>query len=50
MYYLTFTLPEAAALLERQGFSVTVYRDVFAQPYHHMQLVIGTIDGSPHRS
>lgn len=45
MYYLTFALPEAVALLERHGFAVTVYPDVFEPPFRQMQLVVGTVDG-----
>jgi SAM-dependent methyltransferase len=33
MYYLTFLLPRARALLEAQGFSVEVRQDVLPEPY-----------------
>lgn len=38
MYYLTFLLPRARALLEAQGFQVDVYRDVFPAPYDRFGL------------
>ncbi len=43
MYYLTFLLPQAVALLRQHGFSVDVYRDVFDGRFRHLQLVIGTL-------
>jgi SAM-dependent methyltransferase len=42
MYYLTFTLPRARALLEAEGFSVEVKREVFPRPYQRAVLVIAT--------
>lgn len=43
MYYLTFLLPQAVALLRQYGFSVDVYHDVFDGRFCHLQLVIGTL-------
>lgn len=39
MYYLTFLLPEAKALLEREGFEVGVKEGVFPEPYERYRLV-----------
>ncbi|MGA9525708.1 MAG: class I SAM-dependent methyltransferase [Myxococcaceae bacterium] len=39
MYYLTFLLPRAQALLEEQGFEVRVHREVFPKPYSRLVLV-----------
>jgi hypothetical protein len=42
MFYLTFNLPEAEALLETHGFDVAV-RDVqFEKPWASLRLVIAT--------
>jgi ubiquinone/menaquinone biosynthesis C-methylase UbiE len=43
MYYLTFLLPEAVALLRQHGFAVTVYADVFPGRFQPVQLVIATL-------
>jgi ubiquinone/menaquinone biosynthesis C-methylase UbiE len=43
MYYLTFLLPQAVALLRQHGFSVDVYRDVFDGRFRYLRLVIGTL-------
>jgi ubiquinone/menaquinone biosynthesis C-methylase UbiE len=40
MYYLTFLLPRARALLEAQGFNVDVRRDVIAEPYSRSGLCV----------
>jgi ubiquinone/menaquinone biosynthesis C-methylase UbiE len=42
MYYLTFLLPRAEALLEAEAFEVEVVRDVFPRPFHRLVLVIAT--------
>ncbi len=42
MYYLTFLLPRAQALLEERGFEVRVLRDVFPKPYARLVLVEAT--------
>lgn len=42
MYYLTFLLPRATALLEAAGFEVAVRRDVFPRPYRRLTLVLAT--------
>jgi SAM-dependent methyltransferase len=39
MYYLTFLLPEARALLEREGFEVRVEEGIFHPPYERYLLV-----------
>lgn len=39
MYYLTFLLPEARALLEQEGFSVEVVEGLFAEPFARLSLV-----------
>jgi SAM-dependent methyltransferase len=39
MYYLTFLLPEAKALLEEEGFEVRVKEGVFPAPYGRYSLV-----------
>lgn len=39
MYYLTFLLPEAKELLEREGFDVGVKEGVFPEPYERYCLV-----------
>lgn len=39
MYYLTFLLPEAKALLEREGFSVEIVEGLFAEPFARFSLV-----------
>jgi SAM-dependent methyltransferase len=43
MYYLTFLLPEAVALLRQQGFAVTVHEEVFPGRFQQVRLVIGTL-------
>jgi SAM-dependent methyltransferase len=42
MYYLTFLLPRATALLEAQGFSVHVTRGLFEPPYDRYVRVVAT--------
>lgn len=42
MYYLTFLLPKAQALLEAEGFAVEVRTGVFESPYTDLFLVIAT--------
>ncbi|WNG42656.1 class I SAM-dependent methyltransferase [Archangium minus] len=44
MYYLTFLLPRARALLEAQGFSVEARRDTLPEPYarYGLSVVIAT--------
>jgi hypothetical protein len=42
MYYLTFLLPGAKALLERHGFTVEVRELRFDGPWADVWLVIGT--------
>ncbi len=39
MYYLTFLLPESRALLESEGFEVTVEASVFPEPFESYCLV-----------
>jgi hypothetical protein len=39
MYYLTFLLPEAKSLLEREGFAVRVIEELFAEPFARYRLV-----------
>ncbi len=39
MYYLTFLLPEAKALLEREAFTVSVVEGLFAEPFARYRLV-----------
>jgi SAM-dependent methyltransferase len=39
MYYLTFLLPKARILLEREGFEVRVEEGIFDPPYEHYLLV-----------
>jgi SAM-dependent methyltransferase len=39
MYYLTFLLPEAKALLEKEGFAVGVIEGLFAEPFARYRLV-----------
>jgi hypothetical protein len=39
MFYLSFRLPEARALLEAEGFEVRVKRGVFPAPYDGLCLV-----------
>lgn len=43
MYYLTFLLPRARALLEAEGFELQVHRGVFPQPFSHALLVVATL-------
>jgi len=42
MYYLTFLLPKAQALLEAAGFSVEAPEGVFDKPFARLRLVIAT--------
>lgn len=42
MYYLTFLLPRARALLESSGFEVEVTRNIFPRPFHRLVLVVAT--------
>jgi ubiquinone/menaquinone biosynthesis C-methylase UbiE len=42
MYYLTFLLPRARALLEAAGFSVAVREAIFAPPFERFVLVVAT--------
>lgn len=42
MYYLTFLLPRAKALLEAQGFDVEVRAGVAPKPFHGLAFVIAT--------
>lgn len=43
MYYLTFLLPGARALLEQRGFEVQVERDVFEGAFRRLVLVTATL-------
>ena len=40
MYYLTFLLPDVVPVLQQEGFTVEVYRDLFPEPYQRFCLVI----------
>ncbi|MBF5045824.1 class I SAM-dependent methyltransferase [Aggregicoccus sp. 17bor-14] len=42
MYYLTFLLPRARALLEARGFSLEVRRGLFPEPFGRLVLVLAT--------
>lgn len=42
MYYLTFMVPRARALLEQEGFTVRVDRGVFAPPFDRYVRVVAT--------
>jgi ubiquinone/menaquinone biosynthesis C-methylase UbiE len=42
MYYLTFLVPRARALLEEAGFQVEVRDPALAHPYHRARIVIAT--------
>jgi ubiquinone/menaquinone biosynthesis C-methylase UbiE len=42
MYYLTFLLPAAQRLLEKQGFDVTVHDDAFTGPLRVLKVVVAT--------
>jgi SAM-dependent methyltransferase len=44
MYYLTFLLSDAVALLGQHGFSVHVHHGMFAGHFRHLRLVIGVLD------
>ena len=44
MYYLTFLLSEAVALLAKHGFSVHVHHGMFAGRFQHLRLVIGVLE------
>lgn len=43
MYYLTFLLPRARALLEARGFTLEVRRGLFPAPYERYLLVVATL-------
>jgi SAM-dependent methyltransferase len=43
MYYLTFMLPRARALLESEGFTITVTRSLFAPPLDRYVRVVATL-------
>jgi SAM-dependent methyltransferase len=45
MYYLTFMLPRATALLQAQGFSVEVHERVAPHPFTALPLVVATRGG-----
>ena len=45
MYYLTFLLPRAKALLESAGFRVEVHRGLLPAPYERHVLVVATLAG-----
>jgi SAM-dependent methyltransferase len=47
MYYLTFLLPEARALLSREGFSVDVVEGLFSGPFERLVLVDARLQGFP---
>jgi hypothetical protein len=42
MFYLTFLLPRAVALLESHGFDVAVHSDAFSGRLASLRVVIGT--------
>jgi SAM-dependent methyltransferase len=42
MYYLTFTLPEALALLQNEGLAIEVHEGRFAWPWTRLRLVVAT--------
>jgi ubiquinone/menaquinone biosynthesis C-methylase UbiE len=42
MYYLTFLLPRARALLEAEGFAVEVLEGALPKPFHRYPMVIAT--------
>jgi ubiquinone/menaquinone biosynthesis C-methylase UbiE len=44
MYYLTFLLSDAVALLGQHGFSVHVHHGMFTGHFRHLRLVIGVLD------
>lgn len=43
MYYLSFRLPRARALLEARGFSVEVHRGLFPAPWKHAVALVATL-------
>ncbi len=43
MYYLTFLLPRARALLEAKGFSVEAPENLLPPPFHGLRLVLATL-------
>lgn len=45
MYYLTFLLPRARALLEAEGFEVDTRRGVLPKPFHRYVVVVATKRG-----
>jgi ubiquinone/menaquinone biosynthesis C-methylase UbiE len=44
MYYLTFLLSDAVALLAKHGFAVRVRHGLFAGPFRHLRVVIGVLE------
>ena len=42
MYYLTFLLPRARALLEAEGFTVQTPENLLPPPFHGLRLVVAT--------
>jgi ubiquinone/menaquinone biosynthesis C-methylase UbiE len=44
MYYLTFLLSPAVALLSQHGFSVHVHQGMFTGRFRHLRLVIGVLE------
>jgi len=45
MYYLTFLLPRARALLEERGFTLAVTEGALPKPYQRVLLVVATAPG-----
>lgn len=43
MYYLTFLLPRARALLEAEGFKVETPENLLPPPFHGLRMVIATL-------
>ncbi len=43
MYYLTFLIPRARALLEAEGFSVETFPRIAPEPYAGLELVVATL-------
>lgn len=44
MYYLTFLLSQAVALLSQHGFSIHVHQGMFTGRFRHVRLVIGILE------
>ena len=44
MYYLTFLLPRARALLEAEGFKVETPENLLPRPFHGLRLVVATLN------